>query len=242
MANLKQTNNILGIDYEAQTKDLAIKHSEDVWKSILSDNSSSQLQDNSWSLHAYMEKMAKDCPGFTYRLAHDSHGVCNGVLWMTASMRENFRRYGSYICLDAMKRGINSFLWHYFGVVMINDVNANCLAAEGMIVAEREDAYNFIIQSTISMAMGVRSHDEVICVAGDGILNQNSLYRWKLPNATYITDQWHLFTHPLPKKFGNNTFEYISKELWGMELSPTEEGFIQHYEDAKRILKNNHSH
>ena len=55
MTNLKQTNNIHGIDYVAQTKDLAIKHSKDIWKSILSDNSSSQLQDNSWSLHAYME-------------------------------------------------------------------------------------------------------------------------------------------------------------------------------------------
>ena len=97
MANLKQTNNIHGIDYEAQTKDLAIKHSEDVWKSILSDTSSTQLVDNSWSLHAYMDKMASDCPGFSYRLAHDSHGVCNGVLWMTSSMREFFRRYGSYI-------------------------------------------------------------------------------------------------------------------------------------------------
>ena len=169
MANMKQSNNLDGIDYEAQTTDLGIKHSEDVWKSILSQGTSSQLQDNSWNLHAFMEKMSRECPGFTYRLAHDSEGVCNGVLWMTASMRENFRRYGSYICLDAMKRGINSFLWHYFGVVMVNDTNANCLASEGMIIAEREDAYNFIIQSTISMGMGVRTHDQILCVAGDGI-------------------------------------------------------------------------
>ena len=72
---------------------------------------------------------------------------------------------------------------------MINDTNANCLSAEGMIVAEREDAYNFIIQSTISMDMGVHTHDQILCVAGDRIFNQNSLYKWKLPNATYITDQ-----------------------------------------------------
>ena len=241
MENIKQSKNLQGIDYEAKTNDLAIQHSEDVWKSILAESSLFELEDNTWSLHAYMEKMTIQCPGFTYRLAHDSDGVCNGVLWMTASMRENFRRFGSYICLDAMKRGINSFLWHYFGVVMVNDVNANCLAAEGMIVAEREDAYNFIIQSTISMGMGVRTHEQIYCVAGDGIFNQTSLYRWNLPTATYITDQWHLYTHTLPKRFGNSIFENISRELWGMALSPTKDGFIKHYEDAKKILKNNHS-
>jgi hypothetical protein len=56
MANMKQSNNLSGIDYEAQTKDLAIKHSEDVWKSILSQGTTSQLEDNSWNLHAFMEK------------------------------------------------------------------------------------------------------------------------------------------------------------------------------------------
>ena len=85
MANLKQTNNLHGINYEAETHDLAIKHSEDVWKSILLENSQSQIQDNSWNLHTYMEKMAKDCPGFTYRLAYDVEGVYNGVLWLYLS-------------------------------------------------------------------------------------------------------------------------------------------------------------
>ena len=123
---------------------------------------------------------------------------------MTPSMRENFRKYGSFISLDAMKRGINTFLWHYFSVVLINDVNCNCLATEGMIVAEREDAYKFIIESTISMGMGVRHNTDIYCVAGDGIFNQLSLIKWNLPNATYITDQWHLFAHTLPKRFGKN--------------------------------------
>ena len=113
--------------------------------------------------------MALTCPGFLFRFAYDSNGTCNGVLWMTASMRENFRIFGSFISLDAMKRGINTFLWHYFAVVMVNNVNCNCLATEGMIVAEREDAYNFIIQSTISMGMEVRSNNDIYCVAGDGI-------------------------------------------------------------------------
>ena len=180
MENLKQTKNIIGIDYEAETEDIAVKLSEDVWSEILSNSTSSQLEDNAWNLKSYMVKMAEQCPGFSYRFAYDSNGVCNGVLWMTATMRENFRRFGSSISLDAMKRGINTYLWHYFAVVMINDVNSNCLATEGMIVAEREDAYKFIIESTISMGLEVRKNTQIYCVAGDGIFNQNSLLKWKL--------------------------------------------------------------
>ena len=180
--------------------------------------------------------MAEQCPGFSYRFAYDSKGVCNGVLWMTATMRENFRRFGSSISLDAMKRGINTYLWNYFAVVMINDVNSNCLATEGRIVAEREDAYKFIIESTISMGLEVRKNTEIYCVARDGIFNQNSLLKWNLPNSSYITDQWHLFTHTLPKRFGKNVYEYISQQLRDMTWSKTEEEFEYHFSAAKDLL------
>ena len=164
MENLKQTKNIIGIDYEAETEDIAVKLSEDVWSEILSNSTSSQLEDNACNLKSYMVKMAEQCPGFSYRFAYDSKGVCNGVLWMTATMRENFRRFGSSISLDAMKRGINTYLWNYFAVVMINDVNSNYLATEGRIVAEREHAYKFIIESTISMGLEVRKkYTNLLC-------------------------------------------------------------------------------
>ena len=136
MANMKQHKNCKGIDYLAESDDLAIKLSQDIWSCILSNTSLSQTQDNTWNLRAYMQKMAESCPGFTYRFTYDSNGICSGVLWMTAMMRENFCRFGSFISLDAMKRGINTFLWHYFSVVMVNDHNSNCLATEGMIIVE----------------------------------------------------------------------------------------------------------
>jgi hypothetical protein len=194
VTSMKQTKNIEGIDYEAQHRDLSMKMSHDIWNEILSNSAHDQLSDNTWSMHAYMEMMEAKVKGFTFRLAHGSDGGCNGVLWMTPSMRENFRHFGSFISLDAMKRGINTFLWHYFSVVMVDDNNCNCLAAEGIIVSEREDAYNFIIQSTLSMGMGVRKNTDIYCVAGDGIFNQSSLTNWRLPNASYMTDQWHLLT------------------------------------------------
>ena len=236
VTSIKQTKNLEGIDYEAEHRDLSMKMSHDIWNEILSNSEHAQLSDNSWSMHAYMEMMEAKCKGFTFRLAHGTDGGCNGVLWMTPSMRENFRRFGSFISLDAMKRGINTFLWHYFSVVMVDDNNCNCLAAEGIIVSEREDAYNFIIQSTLSMGMGVRENTEIYCVAGDGIFNQNSLQKWGLPNAQYMTDQWHLINHTLPKQFGKNIFDYIYTHLKSMCQSHSEDVFNSSYHKAKTQL------
>ena len=235
--SLKQTKNHEGIDYEAETRDISIKMSHDIWNEILRNTSHEQLADNSWNMHAYMEMMEAKCEGFTFRLAHGADGGCNGVMWMTPTMRENFRRFGSFISLDAMKRGINTFLWHYFSVVMVDDNNCNCLAAEGIIVSEREDAYNFIIQSTLSMGMGVRKNTDIYCVAGDGIFNQNSLYKWGLPKAHYMTDQWHLINHTLPKQFGKTIFDYLYTPLKNMCQSHSEIAFNSSYDEAKKKLQ-----
>ena len=82
-----------------------------------------------------MESMQKRCKGFSYRIAYGNNKKANGIVWMTGTMRENFHRYGSFISLDAMKRATNTFLWHYFSTVLINDVGMNCLASEGIIVS-----------------------------------------------------------------------------------------------------------
>ena len=240
VASLKQTKNLEGIDYEAEHRDLSMKMSHDIWNEILSNTEHAQLSDNSWSMHAYMEMMEAKVKGFTFRLAHGTDGACNGVLWMTPTMRENFRRFGSFISLDAMKRGINTFLWHYFSVVMVDDNNCNCLAAEGIIVSEREDAYNFIIQSTLSMGMGVRQNTEIYCVAGDGIFNQNSLQKWGLPNAHYMTDQWHLINHTLPKQFGKTIFDFLYTPLKNMCQAHSEDKFNSSYDEAKKQLQTLH--
>jgi len=117
ITSLKQTKNKEGIDYQAEHCDLSMKMSHDIWNEILNNTSEEQLSDNSWSMHAYMEMMEDKCKGFTFRLANGADGKCNGVLWMTPTMHENFRRFGSFISLDTMKRGRNTYLWHYFSYI-----------------------------------------------------------------------------------------------------------------------------
>ena len=104
-----------------------------------------------------------------------------------------FKRFGSFITLDAMKRATNTFLWHYFSVVMINDLNKVCVGSESIIISERTDAYKFLMESTISMAQNVRTKEEIYCISGDGFFDENNLINWGYSNAKFIADHWHLF-------------------------------------------------
>ena len=223
-----------GLDYQTLPDDEAINLSKIVWKDILEKSSSSQLEDNVWSLHRFMESMQERCNGFSYRIAYDNDNKANGIVWMTGTMRENFHRFGSFISLDAMKRATNTFLWHYFSTVLINDVGMNCLASEGIIVSEREDAYQFLMDSTIDMANEVRTKEEVYCVTGDGFFNKKTLEKWGFTNAHYISDHWHLFEHSLPKKFGRNYYDMISTELRNMAYSNNEIEFNHYFDKAKK--------
>ena len=141
-----------------------------------------------------MESKSKD---FDYELAFDSNGRCNGVVWQTGTMRENFKRFGPFISLDAMKRAINKLLWPYFAVAMINNLNKICIGCEALLCAERDEAYEFLVRSLITMSNGW-TKQEVYAVAGDGFITPALLKKWDFPNAQYISDYWHLFNHILP--------------------------------------------
>ena len=56
----------------------------------------------------YLKLIAIKAKGFQYRLAIGDDNAINGVVWMNATMRSNLERFGSYICLDAMKRQLNT--------------------------------------------------------------------------------------------------------------------------------------
>ncbi len=55
------------------------------------------------------------------------------ALWMTATMQRNFELFGTYLCLDALKRGINKLHWPHYGVTMYNKLKEIRLALEGSV-------------------------------------------------------------------------------------------------------------
>ena len=50
--------------------------------------------------------------GFEYDIFLDSSVTCTGCLWQTAIMRDNVDRFGGFVSIDAMKRGLNNSYGH----------------------------------------------------------------------------------------------------------------------------------
>ena len=225
-----------GLDFQDLNEDEACSISKLIWNDIMNKKNNETSDDDFINLKLFMNQLCVKCKGFTYRFAYGNNNKVNGVVWMTGTMRDNFKRFGSYISLDAMKRATNTFLWHYFSTVLINDLNKVCVGSEGIIISERTDAYQFLIDSTIDMCNNVRSKENIYCVSGDGFFNNQSLQNWGLTNAQYICDHWHLFNSSLSKNFGEYYYNQIEGSLRQMALSNNEDDFNKYYNMAKNKL------
>ena len=64
---------------------------------------------------------------------------------MTATMRSNFERFGSYISLDSMKRELNTLCWPYFAISLQNELNKVCVGCEALMISERDAEYNLLV-------------------------------------------------------------------------------------------------
>lgn len=93
-------------------------------------------------------------------------------MWMTATTRSNFERFGSFLCLDAMKRRLNIYLWPYIAPVVKNEFNHTCVVAECLVAGERGDAYVAILEGLAAMAPG-RPRTEVRAIYSDEFITPN---------------------------------------------------------------------
>ena len=115
-----------------------------------------------------------------------------GLLWMTATMRRNYELFGSFICMDMMKRAINTLLWPYTAVTMLDEMKKICVGCEGIVCGERQDMYCAQARFLEEYAPGCPL-SEVLIVAGDVFLNQSVVHSMGFTNATFIVDHWHLY-------------------------------------------------
>jgi len=90
---------------------------------------------------------------------------------MTPYMRGNCELFGSYICMDAMKREINDMAWPYISVTSLNEVGKVVVLTESILLDETEEAYRFLCSSLLKMCPR-RSMDKNFIVSGDGFLIQ----------------------------------------------------------------------
>ncbi len=102
--------------------DEAYQLGQSLWLELV--NTTDTKEEAMMSFIEYLELIKSRARGFTYKLAEDTSEQKKkllGVIWMTATMRRNFELFGGYICLDMMKRGLNTLLWPYVAVTMYDE-------------------------------------------------------------------------------------------------------------------------
>ena len=92
----------------------------------------------------YLKILSDKAPGFVNDLAYNSKGTINGAVWQTVTMSDNFERFGGFICLDVMKRGINKLLWPYSAVAMYNDLEQVCSGYELILVVDWFETISYL--------------------------------------------------------------------------------------------------
>jgi len=223
-----------GLDDTPLTDDNIAELGRDIWDELLNDSESEHCF---LTFSEYMQALQDGNSSFDYQLLSDSNGRYTGCIWQTSTMKDNFDRFGGFVSIDAMKRGINKLLWPYMSITMYNEINCVCVACEAIICSEREDAYNAMIQFVLKNSKK-RTNETIHVIAADGFINQDCVTnKFGLPHAIYMCDTWHLFDSILPKRFGVSTFGVIKPYLQSMCYSKTESQFEEAFTKAMNVLQ-----
>ena len=180
--------------------------SEEVWHEVLN-NTGDDKDDLLVSFTEYMELLSSKDPEFVYEILEDTNGQITGCLWMTSTMRENFDLFGGYVCVDAMKRGINTLLWPYIATTMYNELESVCVGCEGIVTGERVDAYRALLDFQVRNS--TRKKEEIYGLSADGFLSQEVLNSMGFQATRFVMDYFHLFDSVLPKRFGHDGLQSL---------------------------------
>ena len=228
-----------GIDNDSLNDDEAYELAQSAWLEIV-DTMNHNKDEAVFAYTDYLALIASRAPGFVYRHAEDTSGKVKklqGVIWMTATMRRNFELFGGYICLDMMKRALNTLLWPYAAVTMFDEHHQICIACEGIVCGEKVDMYAFMARFLQDHAPGWPATD-VHIVAGDGFFDQDMVTKTLgFVNAAYFTDQWHLLDSGLGKMFGESGYTKLNVYLDKMVQALSEDEFDGAYKAAEAVIR-----
>ena len=225
----------VGLDNTKFTDDDIALVGKEIWSEIMSDTSH---KDSLVTFVEYMQILADKNRGFTYQMLQDQEGKYSGCVWQTATMRDNFERFGSMISIDAMKREINTFNWPYIAISMYNELEQLCVGCEGIVCTERAEAYKALVRFCTDNSPK-RSRAHIYVLGCDGLVCQEMVtYTFELPNAHFVLDQWHLCDSILPHRLGRFYFDKISGHLKLMINASSLDNFSKAYNNAMSILHN----
>ncbi len=179
-----------------------VAHANDLYHSVL--NNTMASSNNSWKVDAYLQKLKDDDDCFDYPIARDAAtGVPTAVVWQTETNWSDFELYGCQLHLDFMMRRMNSYLWPYISVVVVDANGSPRCALEGIACSERVPAYIFAVRALLEMSPG-RTRDEVLAIFANGKLEPTVLLpkNMNLPKASFFWDRYHVLNDIFPKRFG----------------------------------------
>ena len=165
--------------------DFAIQSSKEIYLKYLHDDSCRT------KLLAILDKLGRKDSGFTYNVSFDIDGKLTGFVYMTSVMRANLIRFGSFICLDAMKRRTNVHMWPYIGPTVMNDLKKSVVCCESFVLEERHDAYAFVLSSMFDMAPQF-PRENLKVIFGDEFLTEKILEDCGLNHTKLFYDHFHL--------------------------------------------------
>ncbi len=223
-------------DLSDKSDDEAYLMARQVWDKVLGEHGDGNSNDTIMSFADYLNIISHKAKEFSYQLARNSSGVLVGAIWMTATMRRNFELFGTYLNLDALKRTINKLLWPYYGVTMYNELNKICLALEGFMCGQEQlEAYYFIAEFLAKHAPG-RPLSTVAIVAGDGIFDQDTIFKMGFTRLTFVLDHWHLLDSGLRNKFGEQGHSLLRSHLVRLVKSTSEIEFESVLSAAEELI------
>ena len=64
-----------------------------------------------------------------------------GVVWMTGTMKQNWKVYSDTVFLDMQKKEYNKFGWPYFGPTLLDCESRIVQCAESLVLEESNETY-----------------------------------------------------------------------------------------------------
>ena len=154
-------------------------------------------------------------------------------------MRKHLLQYGDIMFLDAQKRQYNKLCWPYIGPVIKTGENRIRVVAESVVISEDIEAYQWILESIVSMEPKW-SLSKLRIVFSDGFITQTLLEKLNIATTcTLRCDYWHVIQEVLPKEhnFGRVCFSIIEPHLKKMLTSNSESEWTIAFKAATNLLR-----
>ncbi len=117
------------VNEDAGLIDDASWHIHSIQQSVLKNRSTG------WKLLKIPGKMHAKTSGFTYCIIRDKNGDPTGVVWIP-QMQSNYKLFGSFISIDAMKRQQSSLHWSYITSLVLDKRKTIAVIAKSIVIEE----------------------------------------------------------------------------------------------------------